>query len=703
MLAGKDNKRGYSIFRSCCAWRTIVGLMVFFPLFLQVTPAGAVPQDGQIAAGSGTISQTSPKVMQINQASDKLIINWRSFGIAADEAVRFNQPSAGAVALNRVLGSDPSNIYGQLSANGKIFLVNPNGILFGSGAKVDVGGIVASTLNIADSDFLAGRYTFSRNGATGSVVNQGNLSAADRGYIALLAPEVRNEGILYARMGTIALAGGERITLDMVGDGLINLAIDRATLSTSIINRQLIRADGGQVILSAKAAYDLAGTVVNNEGIIEAKSIRDINGTILLEGNAVLNSGTLNASGMNHDETGGTIHVLGDSIRIAGSSLIDVTGNKGGGTVLIGGDYQGKNPSIRNAQYTFIDKNASIYADAVTEGNGGRVVVWADQDTTFSGTITARGGLLAGDGGFAEVSGKKHLQYFGFTDLTSPRGKTGELLLDPTNYTIGTDITGAALESQLNASNITIQTSDGGAQAGDITVNEAVAWTSGNTLTLKAHNDININQSLSSTGGGNLVLRADADGNNTGTVTFAGAGSVSLTGGIGGKAVFLYYNPANYLAATYNADIVNFNAQIAAGTRTYYMLVNDVTHLQNISTNLAGSYALGKDIDASATSAWNGGAGFAPIGNDTARFTGIFDGSSHVINGLTINRSGDQYVGLFGYTTNGSTVRNVGIQGGSVTGSFDVGGLVGLNSGNVANSFVTANVTGRIGLAVLWD
>ncbi|HCN88668.1 MAG TPA: filamentous hemagglutinin, partial [Oxalobacteraceae bacterium] len=184
--------------------------------------AYALPIDGQVTAGSATITGSSNS-MTINQSSQNAALNWQSFNIGQAETVKFVQPNSSSVALNRVLGADPSSILGGLSANGKVFLVNPNGILFGKGASVNVGGLVASTLNISDSDFMAGKYKFAGAG-NGSVTNQGAINA-DGGYVALLGANVSNEGTINARLGTIALAAGNAITLDVAGDGLLNVKV----------------------------------------------------------------------------------------------------------------------------------------------------------------------------------------------------------------------------------------------------------------------------------------------------------------------------------------------------------------------------------------------------------------------------------------------------------------------------------------------
>ncbi len=231
--------------------------------------------------------------MTVNQTSQNVALNWQSFNIGQGETVRFVQPNSSAVALNRVLGADPSSILGNLSANGKVFLVNPNGILFGQGAPVNVGGLVASTLNISDSDFMAGNYKFT--GAATAASSTRAASSADGGYVALLGANVSNQGVIAARLGTVALAAGNAITLDVAGDGLLNVAVNQGAVNALVQNGGLIQADGGQVLLSAQGAGQLLQTAVNNTGVIQAQTLENHNGTIKLLGD--MQSGTVNVAG----------------------------------------------------------------------------------------------------------------------------------------------------------------------------------------------------------------------------------------------------------------------------------------------------------------------------------------------------------------------------------------------------------------------
>ncbi|QDG71056.1 YDG domain-containing protein [Janthinobacterium tructae] len=252
----------------------------------------AGPTGGTVVAGQATING-APGATVINQGSQNAVINWASFNVGKGESVQFQQPNSNAVALNRVLGSDGTTILGNLSANGKVFIVNPNGVLFGQGASVNTAGLVASTLDINNADFMAGKYQFSGNG-TGKVLNQGSISAPG-GYVALLGANVSNEGTIQARLGSVALAAGRVITLDVAGDGLLNVAVNAGAVGALVNNGGLIRADGGSVVLTAQAAGDLLKTVVNNTGVIEAQTIDTRGGTIKLLGD--MQTGTVNAGG----------------------------------------------------------------------------------------------------------------------------------------------------------------------------------------------------------------------------------------------------------------------------------------------------------------------------------------------------------------------------------------------------------------------
>ena len=402
----------------------------------------ALPSGGQVVSGSAVIGQAGNR-MTIDQSSAKAILNWNSFDIGSAAAVRFNQPSASAVVLNRVLSIEPSVIYGQLRANGHVFLINPNGIIFGQGARVDVGGLVASTLSLSDTNFLDGNYRFSRNGSTGSILNQGEVNAR---YVALLAPEVRNEGVISANMGTVALVAGDAVTLNITGQDLVDVQVDKASIDTLVDNRRLVQAGDGTVILAAQSAHGLLGQVVN--------------------------SGQVEANGIVAD---------GGTIRFTASSSINNTGRV-------------------SANATDRGKGGTIVAVADLSNPDSRTVV--------DGTWSATGGRVTGDGGFIETSAS-HLSVADNVRISTlaPQGKSGQWLLDPNDFTISASgtggITGAALTAALAGGDVTITTTAGNATCvgvggctvgtagvGDINVNDSVTIGAGHYLSLNAYRNI---------------------------------------------------------------------------------------------------------------------------------------------------------------------------------------------------------------------
>ncbi len=331
----------------------------------------AAPTGGQITGGSGSISQAG-NTTTIRQDSSRLSIGWTSFNTTSQETVNFVQPSANAIAVNRISDPNPTQFLGHLNANGQVWLINPNGVLFGQGAQINVGGLVASTLDVKDSAL----NTLSRNfsgGGNGSIINQGTINTLNRGYVALIGKTVSNQGNINTPNGSTQLLAGQDITLTFADNSLVGMQINQNVLNALVENKGAIYADGGLVLLSASARNAVLASVVNNSGLIEAHSVSEKNGTILLDGGnkgSVDNSGTLDASGKGTGQTGGTVKVLGETVSLASGSTIDASGDTGGGTVLIGGNFHGSGPE-QNATTTSVDNGAVIHSDALTQGNGG--------------------------------------------------------------------------------------------------------------------------------------------------------------------------------------------------------------------------------------------------------------------------------------------------------------------------------------------
>jgi filamentous hemagglutinin family protein len=317
---GSGSAGGFRLNASCRAAAALLGAMLWAASPVQAGPAG-----GLVSAGSGSIAQTG-SATTINQASQRLAIDWNTFSTAAGESVVFAQPNAQAIALNRVLGSNPSELLGSLSANGQVFILNPNGVLFGAGSQVNVGGLVASTLSMSNADFMAGNNVFTKDAsASGSVINRGALTAANGGYLALLSPEVRNEGVISATLGTALLAAGNKVTLTLNNGSLLGYSIDQGAINALADNKQLIQANGGQVILSARAADALSTAVVNNTGVIEAKTLQNQSGRIVLLGDMASGqvnvAGKLDASAPNGGD-GGFIETSAAHVKVANGTSI---------------------------------------------------------------------------------------------------------------------------------------------------------------------------------------------------------------------------------------------------------------------------------------------------------------------------------------------------------------------------------------------
>ncbi len=729
-------------------WRLL--LLTAFAMQLSLAPAAAGPNGASVAAGSASVSGQGSANVVVNQSSQNAIINWNTFNVGAGERTTINMPGASSTELDRVTGRQgPSQIFGSLNSNGQVFLVNPDGILFGKDAQVNTGSFLATTHDIANGDFMAGRYNFTGLGnPSASIVNQGSITAQSGGFAALVAPGVRNTGTITANLGTVALASGNAFTLDFYGDSLITLGlknsiasrvIDVSTgqpLKSLVSNEGKLKANGGKVELTAVAARAVVNSIINNSGVIEANTVGTHNGMIVLGAatgaskpagaptQTVSVSGTLSAAGERKDATGGTIVVTGENVQLTGAN-INASGGAGGGAVMIGGDWGGgapnkslvSNPSaylepfaVATATTTSVDAGTTINASATNAGSGGKVIVWSNEATTFFGTIQARGGQSSGTGGFVETSGHQ-LTFDGSVNTGAPNGASGTLLLDPLNATIAAAagsqvITVSSIETALASGDVVVTTvGTTGSQAGDITVASSLSWANASTLTLNAYRNITINDgvTIANTGAGNLVLRADATGTGIGTVNFLGSGMVDFSGSTG--TVSIFYNPAdnpsgsavNSTSYTSPFDYRPYVLTNGAVTNqlTAYMLVNSVYDLQNIQNNLSGTYALGTNIDASTTASWNSGAGFAPIDPIFIAFSGVLNGNNHTINQLTINNSSNTYVGLFGHISFAGTIENVALTNVSIYGSGSSNAaLAGENDGTIIGSSVTGSVSG---------
>ncbi len=458
------------------------------------SPAFCAPDGGVVTHGQADIFAPAEGHVVINQHTDKAVINWNNFDNNAGEHTEFRQPSRNAATLNRIGGTAPTNIDGKLTANGNVVVVNPNGIVFGRNAKVDVGGLVASTADIADENFMKGTLGFDRLGKPdAAIINHGSITAKDAGLVGLVAPNVENHGVITANLGRVQLASGDTATVDLHGDGLIEIAVTDKVQSQLVVNTGSIKAEGGTIALTAAAGGDIVNSLIHAEGELLAPSIQQQNGKIIIaaegrnavadnnaeaknikDGNSFISTANIlmDVSGRESGARGGSIAITGDQIAIGAGTLMDVSGSapapvlkpikqaavetssltavkqvkneadflasehRGGGSIKIGGDYlgTGNTPAAENV---YVDANTLIANEGLEHGDGGRTIVWADHNTAFYGNVFGRGGEATGHGGFLETSGKNMLDAQGYADLTASDGyQRGTYLLDPTNITI---------------------------------------------------------------------------------------------------------------------------------------------------------------------------------------------------------------------------------------------------------------------------
>jgi filamentous hemagglutinin family protein len=432
------------------------------PVYAQVAP-GQLPTGGTVVTGQGHL-QFGANALTIHQSSARLGIDWSSFSIGRDALVEFLQPGPASIALNRVVGHEATQIYGRLRANGQVFLTNPNGVLFAPGAKVDVGGLVASTLDMTQADFAAGRDRFSAvAGSTGAVVNEGELVARAGGYLALFGQTVDNRGDLRVDTGSVVLASGRAATVSISGAGLISAVVEPG-LAGAVLNSGRIAADGGSVTLSASSAEALASSLVNNSGIVRANTIEQRGGEIWITGDRVVHSGHLQADAAAGGDAG-RITVKGDMK----AGTLDFTGTASAKAV------SGQGGEIETSAAK-VQIDGSVRVD--TRGTGGRHGQWLIDPTNFT-----------------------------VADGSGPSTSSG----------IGAN----TLSANLDLGNVTLATAADGTEAGDLFVNAAVSWSADTRLTLTAHRHVEINAPITATGdaaglsvnpgtGGNFTLSSTA-------------------------------------------------------------------------------------------------------------------------------------------------------------------------------------------------
>ncbi len=616
-------------------------LLLVAPLF--AVPAFANPVDGTVTSGSATISSPSSHRTTVDQNSEGVVIDWSSFDIGAGQTTQFVQPDAQAIAINRIGGGDPAQIMGNLDANGRIVLIDGNGIVFGQSSRTNVGSLVATSNGGSDANLLAGKFNRAGN-PQASIVNQGVIDASQGGLVALVAPHVSSSGIVRAKLGTVALGGANKFTVDFAGDGLVSFAGGDVAGAAGVANTG--RLSGANVSLTAKGAEGIAAGVVTMSGTIVARSAHNEGGTIVLDAG-----------------NGGDVSVS--------NARLDASGAAGGGTIRIGG---------RNENSVTIDKSSVIDASATASGNGGTIET--------SGHSLAFGGALV--------------------DASAAHGRGGRWLLDPYDLTVDSAAATTIDNSLTGGTGVTLQTTATGTSGpgtanpsgnGDIVIDAALSWHGGAKLTLDAYHSIFIDAPMTVTGVGNLAMLTNDGG--TGGDLFFNGGTVAFNN----LASALAINGADYALVR---SIAALAVDIAADPSGDYALAgnyratNDGTYTSSpISTPFAGIFeGLGNTISnltIDDTTDSNVGLFAAIDGGSVVRDIVL----SHV--SVTGTASGADVGGLIGSMAANSSVENASVSGKissdaafcSTCGLTGVGGLVGSSLGSIAQGNSSARVQGN--------
>lgn len=514
--------------------------------------ADNLPQGGQVVGGQATITQQGSS-MDVNTSSARTAINWQRFNVGQDHKITFNQPDGKSVTLNRVIGSDPSKIYGAVTSNGQLILVNPNGIMVGPKAHI------ASSALVASAGFLTEEQAkqFAQTGKldialTGNVTNQGRITVHDNGMVALLGAQVNNAGVIQAKKGMVQLATGPQATLDFHGDGLLNIAVSgepgekdsvNSDVTGGVYNSGEIDVGNGTVAMSAARAAKHLDSVINIGGNVAADSVTNDGGTIVLGSSAQTNvTGNLSTKGVN----GGQIKALGAEVNITGSAKLDASGTRGsGGKVLVGGSYQGKGPE-QAAKNTTVAKGAQLKADGKTDG--GQVVVWSDGNTHFAGIASSKGQR---QGGVVETSGKQ-LRVTSDARVDTSAATKGTWLLDPETVNIVSDTQADTGTGVTNGAASGPSTAD----LWNVAASAIVSGLAASNVEVSASQRINVNTAIVATNIGQdgngqpSTLALIATGNPVQGKSYEGADLSSESGSVYINAPILLKDGNLFIAAT---------------------------------------------------------------------------------------------------------------------------------------------------------
>jgi filamentous hemagglutinin family protein len=645
---------------------TALSVITFCMLGHGVLAQSILPTGGHVVGGSATIGAPVGNTLSISQGSSRAVINWNGFSVGQPNTVNFAQPGSSAAILNRVTSATPSTIAGQINANGQVYLVNPNGVAITSTGAVNVGGgFVGSTLGITNHNFMADNLAFSGNGASAPATNAGTISTGAGGFAALIGGTAANSGVIQVPLGKVALGSGEKATLDLNGDGFMQVAAPTGATTAQgqalVSNTGRIIAPGSTVEMKAATVATAIRDAVNMSGIVMANSVSGHSGDVVLSGGsggAVSVSGKIDASApVSSGVAGGSVTVNGARVTIDGGARVDASGATGG-TILVGVTAPG---GVGKAAQTTIAAGAQLFAggNPASTNAGGHIETSGESVSIGAAMINA--------------------------------GKGGSWLLDPTDLTIDSTLA-MTISNALNAgSNVIEQTGAGGATGtGNIYVDAAIAWGTSATLTVTAYNDIFVNAPITLSSNGTLSLISNnAGANNAATITVSAPITVSGAGNLdfatNGNSAGPFFAMGSGSAQFTGGPGAGASLTINNAPYTLlYDMANDPTGVQSINGS-SGNFALAQPLA-------SGSFASPPVGT----FSGNFNGLGNTISNLTINDGADTFVGLFGELGPGGTIANLGLVGASITSSVsvpDVGALVGDNGGGtINNAFATGTV-----------
>ena len=637
-----------------------------------------LPDGGKVDYGNVIIKKNNNQ-MEINQSSQKAIIEWENFDLDEDKSLNFKQLDKSSSILNRVIGDGTSYINGKITSNGQVIITNENGVVFGKDAIIDVGSLIATSANLSNQNFLDSEFVFEQKSRKSKIQNFGHILTDDHGHVVLISPEIVNEGYIVAKKGNVFLAGGKSVELKFDGNEKLNgIHVEPGDWQTLIENKKVIEVGEGQVILSASGYNELKGGLVRNSGQLSATSAVQVGGRIIL---------------------------VGEEIELASSSLIDTSGDLGGGDILIGGDWQGgkyktkkiSEEKIYSSNKVILNKGSLIKSDALKQGDGGNIVVWSDIDnqtskTSVAGVITAKGGALDGNGGNIETSG--YLLELNDYHISTKAfyGYDGNWLLDPGNINISnsgidslpgnsgpggdTTISPTTISNALDFNNISIKTGSGNY---NININDPISWTSSNNLTLEAGDEIIINANLSGNGGGDLTLISPNG------ILLSENNNIDIT-----------LNTGDLLL---RSDHISFDGDYASDKPAQTTIsVGGLLTFESYSNTFSSSMINGYEGDVANILTWSGNlSGNQWTNNGSGDFVGLKINNFSHMGGLTLNKSTSST--KLEINSPISLSGPVSIYGGSI----DVNANITANSGNILLDADTGSTLNQSSTGILLD